>query len=95
MGKQRRLAEINAQREQGAYDGPDARPARVVAIFRRHYELAAESMTPEHAAASAHDAVQRHLASERDAAARVSTPAANRLRADEVDAAVGRPGGGP
>ncbi len=63
MGKQRRLQEIKAEREAGTYQPPGTKPDRVVQLFQRHYELACESMTPEHAAATAHDAVQRHLAS--------------------------------
>jgi hypothetical protein len=35
-------------------------------IFTERYRLNLESMTPEHAAANAHDAVQRHLASLRE-----------------------------
>lgn len=35
----------------------------VPTLFEEHYRLAIRSMTPSHAAAIAHDAVQRHLAS--------------------------------
>lgn len=37
--------------------------SRAAKVFEEHYQLAAKHMSPEHAAASAHDAVQRHLAS--------------------------------
>ncbi len=39
---------------------------RVVQLFRQHYEFARDHLTREHAAANAHDAVQRHLASSRE-----------------------------
>lgn len=37
--------------------------ARVVKVFEEHYQLAVKFMPPPQAAANAHDAVQRYLAS--------------------------------
>ncbi len=57
MGKQRTIEFINAGMETIGI-GADTVPG----LFREHYQLALRSMTPEHAAANAHDAVQRYLA---------------------------------
>jgi diacylglycerol kinase family enzyme len=43
------------------------RASAIPQLFGEHYNLAIRSMTEEHAAATAHDAVQRHLASVREA----------------------------
>lgn len=62
MGKQHTQQRIRA--------GEDTIGLRVAGgvpqLFEDHYRLAIRSMTSEHAAAAAHDAVQRHLASMRE-----------------------------
>jgi hypothetical protein len=64
VGKQRTIERIRA-----GEDTIGMSEQGVVHIFEEHYRLSLKSMTPEHAAATAHDAVQRHLASVREAKA--------------------------
>lgn len=64
MGKQRSI-ELLKKGETRDMDGFRI-SGGVPTIFENHYRFALKSMTPEHAAANAHDAVQRHLASVRD-----------------------------
>lgn len=69
MGKQRTQERIRAgENTIGHVVGEQPRVAGgVPALFEDHYRLSVRSMTPEHAAAVAHEAVQRHLASVREA----------------------------
>ncbi len=58
MSKQDTLEYINSGMDTIGV-GSDSAPS----LFREHYQFALRSMTSSHAAAIAHDAVQRHLAS--------------------------------
>lgn len=62
MGKQRTQERIRAGEDTIGYGPVGAIPQ----IFEEHYRMALKYMTSEHAAANAHDAVQRHFASLRE-----------------------------
>ena len=66
MGKQRSIEMMNAGETLESPAGGRV-AGTLPTLFEDHFRLASKSMTPEHAAASAHDAVQRHLASVREA----------------------------
>ena len=67
MGKQATRARIRA-----GEDTIGRSPHRVVKIFDEQYRAALKTMSPDQAAAHAHDAVQRHLLSAGSEAGRVA-----------------------
>lgn len=67
MGKQRTQERIKAGEDTLGMRESYRVGGGIPQLFEDHYRLAIRSMTPEHAAVVAHEAVQRHLASMREA----------------------------
>jgi hypothetical protein len=67
VGKQRTQERIRLGEDTLSHVMGGPRDSRIPQLFGEHYSLAIRSMTEEHAAATAHEAVQRHLASVREA----------------------------